>query len=685
MTKLKDAPIRNAVPAGGYVLISEPTAPGSAISTFAKVPASALGSTPSGSIWDNGASIWDGGASLWDVSASTALTTSLPAPNPTAAGVIDPTKPVFGNPTTQSVRDNFAAIKTQLDGLTGAALNVVAFGADPTGVADSTAAFTQAFTQAISTGLGVTCPGGTYLLSTLAFSIPQNKTLTVRGAGAGATTIKFSGVNGFDFTLAQYGGLNFQGMTLLRLATTPKYGGTALHIKAPGANANKNPCPNPILVDDITMLGTPERLNAWNTGIDLHNTNVGYLNNIRFLADNAMTPDPGRAGTAIWVHGDSDAAPSIDNHIRGLFAQGGFAGLVVTGWMQGLYLTDFTILGNSYGVYWDTTGTVYGELLGLCNGHLNSYRADIYMKEATQSLINNVLFLRFAADSGEWCAVDLHECNNISLTALSIYGAMQGTEYGIRMNHTGIAGALPNNITGCNIAHLAYAISMTGTITSTSVVGNVFYDVVQGVLSQSAANINIGNQKNGDGTLYTGNLVPKDTSAFLGATTIPYNTMFIQAIAMGTPNATRFSLFSGDAVGNVTVDAAALIPTSPGATFLGTGASPFGQTFVTGLALGPANATRHSSLTGDNVGNVTVDAASLVPTAPGATFLGTSPNPFGSVFATESVMTKGLGVFGATPPTTRPTVTGSRGGNAALASLLSALAATGIIADGTTA
>lgn len=45
----------------------------------------------------------------------------------------------------------------------------------------------------------------------------------------------------------------------------------------------------------------------------------------------------------------------------------------------------------------------------------------------------------------------------------------------------------------------------------------------------------------------------------------------------------------------------------------------------------------------------------------------------------------GLGVFGAAPPIAQPTVTGSRGGNAALASLLTALAATGLIVDGTSA
>jgi len=44
----------------------------------------------------------------------------------------------------------------------------------------------------------------------------------------------------------------------------------------------------------------------------------------------------------------------------------------------------------------------------------------------------------------------------------------------------------------------------------------------------------------------------------------------------------------------------------------------------------------------------------------------------------------GLGVFDATPVTSKPAVTGSRGGNAALASLLTTLAGYGLITDSTT-
>lgn len=46
---------------------------------------------------------------------------------------------------------------------------------------------------------------------------------------------------------------------------------------------------------------------------------------------------------------------------------------------------------------------------------------------------------------------------------------------------------------------------------------------------------------------------------------------------------------------------------------------------------------------------------------------------------------KGIGFFGTSAPTSKPSVTGSRGGNAALASLLTALNACGLITDSTTA
>jgi hypothetical protein len=57
----------------------------------------------------------------------------------------------------------------------------------------------------------------------------------------------------------------------------------------------------------------------------------------------------------------------------------------------------------------------------------------------------------------------------------------------------------------------------------------------------------------------------------------------------------------------------------------------------------------------------------------------------GPLRGTSAALTLGLGVYGTAPPASAPTISGSRGGNAALASLITALAATGLIIDGTTA
>jgi hypothetical protein len=57
----------------------------------------------------------------------------------------------------------------------------------------------------------------------------------------------------------------------------------------------------------------------------------------------------------------------------------------------------------------------------------------------------------------------------------------------------------------------------------------------------------------------------------------------------------------------------------------------------------------------------------------------------GSFNSSGLAMTVSLGVFGATPPAAKPAVTGSRGANAALASLITALASYGLVTDSTTA
>jgi hypothetical protein len=55
-----------------------------------------------------------------------------------------------------------------------------------------------------------------------------------------------------------------------------------------------------------------------------------------------------------------------------------------------------------------------------------------------------------------------------------------------------------------------------------------------------------------------------------------------------------------------------------------------------------------------------------------------------TMYMAEPVQFNGQVGFNNTPPISKPTVTGSKGGNAALASLITALANYGLITDSTT-
>jgi hypothetical protein len=75
----------------------------------------------------------------------------------------------------------------------------------------------------------------------------------------------------------------------------------------------------------------------------------------------------------------------------------------------------------------------------------------------------------------------------------------------------------------------------------------------------------------------------------------------------------------------------------------------------------------------------TFNRLSIVPGATAATVITLTPS------GTAGVQINATMGFNSTPPVAKPTVSGSRGANAALASLLTALAATGLLTDGSTA
>lgn len=101
------------------------------------------------------------------------------------------------------------------------------------------------------------------------------------------------------------------------------------------------------------------------------------------------------------------------------------------------------------------------------------------------------------------------------------------------------------------------------------------------------------------------------------------------------------------------------------------------------------NATALGSLSQVGVGhnNSVALGSSSLTTAVNQLMIGHASVPLNVVIAGTGDLQcgNGIGVWGTTPPGSQPTVIGSRGGNAALTSLLTTLAATGLFVDGTSA
>jgi len=84
--------------------------------------------------------------------------------------------------------------RASLQALQPAWYNVTAYGADPTGTADSSAAFNAAFAALPAAGGVIYAPKGTYkVTSGITMSLGANQTVVIRGDGPNATTLAYHG------------------------------------------------------------------------------------------------------------------------------------------------------------------------------------------------------------------------------------------------------------------------------------------------------------------------------------------------------------------------------------------------------------------------------------------------------------------------------------------------------------
>jgi hypothetical protein len=143
-----------------------------------------------------------------------------------------------------AVLANGATTARSLAAMAGDVINVLNCGADPMGVVNSTAAFTQAWASGIATGrnFSIWIPAGTYLVNSGAIysPLPESICAAICGEGMQATTLHTSGTGTiFDFSLTNSGSSVIGAIQLADFSMYPTDGGTSSNaIVVTGSTAN---------------------------------------------------------------------------------------------------------------------------------------------------------------------------------------------------------------------------------------------------------------------------------------------------------------------------------------------------------------------------------------------------------------------------------------------------------------
>lgn len=235
------------------------------------------------------------------------------------------------------------------------AVNVLDHGARGDGVTDDAAAFNAAIAAALAktTGGKVFIPDGKYALgSAITATIPSGKMLTLEGVGCSATLLLFTNAtDGLNFTLASSGpcgSIDLHGFAVIRVPASPVRANTGLRIGvAPGPMYS-----GAVILRDLLVCGVgymASRTNQWNKSVVLVGTSGAYIENVVMGAPDGTATDAGDVLLTIMGGANSGQFTASVN-VVGCYIQGGSVGLLVVGFVQGVFIVNSTIIGQYDGI-----------------------------------------------------------------------------------------------------------------------------------------------------------------------------------------------------------------------------------------------------------------------------------------------------------------------------------------------
>jgi hypothetical protein len=651
------------------------------MSDYTTTPNLALFKPVSGADVGNWGSHWNSNADKLDGLFPNGSTgTFLPLSGGTMTGSLNYT--ATGGNTSRSAQDRAADI-----------INVLDYGAKGDGTTDDSAAFMAAFNALPASGGVIYAPGRNYVwASALTWA---NKGVILRGDGKGVTNITI-GHTGMGLTVNQTGTNAIFNRTQLEGLTfyTSGSGGPtqgAVTINYPtGANFPASFGYPTVTMDNVAVLSSTGATSPWGnsflTGITLWGAWQAKLTNIHVF----LTPtNPGLPNSYGIGLGQCE-----DTRTVGLYVHYGQAGVLILDHGEGLDLVGPSFVGCDWGVAVAASATYTGNalwnLINWTDGECATYLGGMDLRATQGALVSNTHFTRFI-DSGAsgWTFARFNDCNWCNLcnnrvdggldAATATYADLTYTSWacwGNKIDNGAVSGQIGTMFKATGSPYVTQSNYVAWTdengarryATPVVLIGSVAFDNGISLPTNATGNSDL----TGGITFAAGlgisrynsnlDLITQSGGAFgffVGGTQYGWwNNTGINGVAIGAGSAAGGSFTTVASSGGVNITAAA------------TGNNDVAHGLQLGSGIG-------INTYGGSV-NLTASAGSAIAWFAGGTQLG-------YLLSSGITVAGGIGIHGAGASATKPTVSGAKGGNAALSSLIATMAGYGFFIDGTTA
>jgi hypothetical protein len=545
------------------------------------------------------------------------------------------------------------------------------------------AAFNAAF-AALPAGTGGTIevPAGTYLLG--AALVWADKPVSLVGDGMGITQIQFQH-QGVGITINQtatnsgYFRINISDITFIAGGLTNQTQGAIAINYATGANFPQSWAEDQVSIENIEMISRSNGgSNTFFSGLTLTGVWQPMLRNIRFIGPITSPPQAGTYGIGL--------AQCEDTRIVQAFLIYADAAVLVLDHLEGINIVSATVLGANWTVSYDPGATnwpapedyVMCQQIQITHCELVCILGCINLRDTLNIVLHHNHIQRFPFGSAGWTAYVLQDC--------------QWCDF----HHNNLASNGPPSQSIC-----AFLVSYTANpLWGCS--SNTFNDYVNVSTMTPEIVYNPATLASTNSFSWTQNDSVRHETFNNNSMLLIKDTSGVSGFGLTVQNDNNAVLYGSDASGGFRPLLSATMRDSTSAVVFDTDVSVGGNlrigtaTEATVLLNGPVTSNRliYLMTSGDIRWSFGANVAAESGANAGSDFTfiawndaGTAPIsvPLAISRATGAVTLSGaLGVNGSAPPA-KPTVTGSRAANAALASLLTALASYGLVTDSTTA